>query len=274
MVHDASSAGLDSIADPINGAALARFLRDAGSEVRVQVLDHCPSTNALLLERARAGAPHASAIVCEHQSAGRGRQGHAWISEPGDSLTFSLLWRFDAHLSGLPALGLALAVASARALESQGAQGIRLKWPNDLLFEGRKLGGILIDSFRDAGGTSVVAGIGLNVANARSLQTRIGRGIADLRESGLRVLRTDILAVQLAYLEQALAGFALGGFAPVRDQWMARDAWPGRRLQLTSASGIKAEGESAGIAEDGALLLRCNGVVKAHYSGELSLRPA
>ena len=138
--------------DLIDRAELEHRLVGPVREFQVEVLDECGSTNALLGERARSGAAHGSVIVCEHQTAGKGRRGNAWASAPGCSLTFSLLWQFSRPSSELQGLSLAVAVACAKALERHGAHRLRLKWPNDLIIEERKLGGILVESLlRDAG---------------------------------------------------------------------------------------------------------------------------
>ena len=171
-------------------------------------------------------------------------------------------------------MSLVVALASARALEAQGAVGIQLKWPNDVLFDGRKLGGILVETFHQADRTVAVIGIGLNVRHSRSLHDRIGHAVADLREAGVRADRTAILAAQLGGIEAALEVFATKGFACFRDEWLARHAWQGRQVSLGSADRVEAVGEAVGVAEDGALLLRADGVLKAYYGGELSLRPA
>ncbi len=274
MVPDAPSATPFEPLDPIDHEVLAQFLEISGSGIQVEVLDHCASTNAYLLERARAGAPHAGAIACEHQTAGKGRRGSAWVSAPGASLTFSLLWRFGSRVAALSGLSLAVAVASARALESQGGAQIMLKWPNDLLFDGRKLGGILIETLHDAGSTVAVIGIGLNVRNSPSLRDRLGHQVGHLREAGALGTRTELLAAQLAQLEQVLSSYEKEGFAPLREAWLARHAWQGRQVQLSSGGRLHAQGETVGVAEDGALLMRTAGVVKRYYSGELSLRQA
>jgi BirA family biotin operon repressor/biotin-[acetyl-CoA-carboxylase] ligase len=274
VVPHATSPELLRAQDPIDPDTLARsdVLRQSG--VRVEVLDQCTSTNVLLAARARAGEPHASAIVCEHQTAGRGRQGRSWISAPGASLTFSLLWCFDAPQPALSALSLVAGVASAQALESQGARGVQLKWPNDLLFDGRKLGGILVETFRRENRTAAVVGIGLNVADSQSLDDRIGHAVTDTRKAGVRATRTAMLAAQLGGLCEALGRFETGGFAGFRDAWQSRHAFQGRRVRLLGADRHDTEGEVVGVADDGALLLRSAGVVTAHYSGELSLRSA
>lgn len=246
----------------------------SGSPIRVEVLGQCASTNSLLLERARTGAPHASAIVCERQTAGKGRRGNTWISSEGDSLTFSLLWRFVSDISALSGLSLAVAVACARALEARGAAQIKLKWPNDLLFEERKLGGILVETLPVAGGVAVVIGIGLNVRNAAVLRDSLGYPVADLQEAGAVGTRTALLAAQLAELADLLPFFEKGGFVRLREEWLERHAWQGRQVVLASGTHRHVQGEAVGVAEDGALLLLVEGQVLPCYSGELSLRLA
>jgi len=260
--------------DRIDHEVLARCLEISGSGIQAEVIDQCGSTNELLLERARAGAPHASALVCEQQTAGKGRRGSAWISAPGASLTFSLLWRFGSVVSALSGLSLAVALACTRALESQGAAQIKLKWPNDLLFDGRKLGGILVESLQDAGGTVAIIGIGLNVMVSPALRNGVGHPVADLREAGARGTRAELLAAQLAQLAHLLPRFEKEGFTPLREEWLAHHAWQGRTVRLSSGGRMHAEGETVGVAEDGALLMRVAGVIKRYYSGELSLRQA
>ncbi len=257
--------------DLIHGEAIAQALEMFRLNIPVEVLAQCPSTNALLLERARMGAPHASAIVCENQTAGRGRRGSTWISATGASLTFSLLWRFGSTVSALSGLSLAVAVAVARALEAQGGAQIELKWPNDLLFRGRKLGGILIETLSSADSTVAVIGIGLNVRNAPALGDRVGHQVADLREAGALGSRNELLVAQLLQLSQVLPTFEKHGFAPLREEWLARHAWQGRRVRLSGGGHQEAEGEAIGVAEDGALLLQVAGEVRRYYSGELSL---
>src|SRR5258708_11373661 len=107
-------------------------LKKVSPELCVEVLDECPSTNTLLAQRAAAGAPHGTVLACEHQSAGRGRRGHSWVSMVGGSLAFSILWRFPRGAGALGGLSLAVAVGAAKALERLGTRGVGVKWPNDL----------------------------------------------------------------------------------------------------------------------------------------------
>lgn len=155
---------------PLELAAIASALDACGGlacHFDVDLLAVCDSSNTRLLARAEAGAPSGTVIVARQQTAGRGRRGRHWISSADDSLTFSLLWRFPPAVA-LEGLSLAVGLALARALEQMGGTGLTLKWPNDVLFEGRKLAGILIElSSTHARGSerrlAAIIGIGLNL---------------------------------------------------------------------------------------------------------------
>lgn len=245
--------------------------------VQVELLDECASTNAELASRT--DVPGGTALVCEHQSAGRGRRGHAWTSGLGASLTFSLLWRFalpPAALSGLP---LAVAVIAAEELEHQGCAGIALKWPNDLLHQGRKLGGILIETTRSSGPheTACIIGIGINVRLPSSLAGRIERPVTDLAAVATaqgRHLpdRTTLLCALLRALAARLPRYQAQGLPAFREAWLRRHAHQGRQVRLLQDERVLLEGEAQGIAEDGALLVRTAKGLERVLSGEVSLR--
>lgn len=266
----------DSPDDLLDEAALASRAARLPTPLSVEVLDECPSTSSVLLERAATGAAHGSVVACEHQSAGRGRRGNPWLSARGGSLAFSLLWRFQGRPAALAGLSLAVAVLVARALEREGAAGVRLKWPNDLLHGDGKLGGILVEVSADAAGASAaVIGVGLNVRLDAEARARIGQPVADLAQCAAALpSRTELLAALLESLAEGLGRFAREGFAPFREEWQRRHAWQGRRVALTSSGRRVVEGEALGVAEDGALVLRSPGGVERFHSGELSLRPA
>lgn len=257
--------------DLLDREALARMLQADSTGVSVEIVDECPSTNGVLMERARDGAPHASVLACERQTAGRGRRGKPWHSGIGTDLTFSLLWRFEQGAGALSGLSLAVGVALARALARFGHADVQLKWPNDLMLRGRKLGGILIEV---AGGrpSAVVIGVGLNVRWCAARAAEVDQPATALSEEGGSVpSRTALLAAALAELGTALGEFARGGFASFRAEWLGRHAWQGRRVTLRIAEREVAEGEAVGVGEDGALLLRSARGVQPFHSGELRL---
>ncbi|HYU69330.1 MAG TPA: biotin--[acetyl-CoA-carboxylase] ligase [Burkholderiales bacterium] len=239
------------------------------------MLDECPSTNSVLAQRAAAGAPHGTVLVCEHQSAGRGRRGHSWVCAVGGSLAFSVLWRFPRGAGALGGLSLAVAVGAAKALERLGTHGVGVKWPNDLYCGGRKLGGILIESSGDIlGPSTVIVGVGINVRLGTQTRERIGGPATDIAShSEALPSRTAVLVESLGSIAGVLARFSREGFAPFRKEWLQRHAWQGRRVALLQAGRRVAEGKVVGVAEDGALMLASVEGIERFHSGELSLRP-
>lgn len=256
--------------DLLDGERLSALLHRAFA---VEILDECPSTNGALLERARRGAPHALALACEHQTAGRGRRGKRWESGIGTDLTFSVLWRFQRGAAALSGLSLAVGVALVRALARLGYGGVQLKWPNDLQLRGRKLGGILIEVIGDRlGPSAVVVGIGLNVHWSAARTVAVDQPATGLPERAVSVpSRTTLLAGLLLELRSALDQFAHAGFAPFRAEWLQYHAWQGRQVTLRVAEGLVAGGEAVGVGEDGALLVRSVRGVERFHSGELRL---
>jgi BirA family biotin operon repressor/biotin-[acetyl-CoA-carboxylase] ligase len=260
--------------DCLDATAVRAHLGEQARLFRIELLDACASTNTLLLERARAGAPSASVIACELQSAGRGRRGNSWQSGLGGSLTFSVLWRFTRGAAGLSGLSLAAGVAVARALDQAGVAGGQLKWPNDLLHAGRKLGGILIELHADGPeSTAAVIGIGLNVRLHPAQRDAISQAVTDVASISRQMpQRNRLLGATLVELAQVLDDFSKHGFVPLRQEWEARHAHQGKAVTLSSGEGNTVEGRAAGVAEDGALLLATARGVERFYSGELSLR--
>jgi BirA family biotin operon repressor/biotin-[acetyl-CoA-carboxylase] ligase len=261
--------------DLIEPDVLAAQLGRTSPELCVEVLDECPSTNAVLAGRAAAGAPHGAVLACEHQSAGRGRRGNSWVGAAvGGSLAFSLLWRFPRGGGALAGLSLAVAVGVARSLERLGTRGARVKWPNDLYCGERKLGGILIEVSGDVQGPSAaVVGVGLNVRLDALARERIGRPATDIAShSDALPSRTALLVALLESVAAILAQFSREGFAPFKEEWLRRHAWQGRRVALSQADRRVAEGSIVGVAEDGALMLSSAKGIECFHSGELSLK--
>lgn len=259
----------------LNPAVVEQHLgADAGRFV-LDIRDTVESTNTLLLERAAKGAPGGTVLAAEWQTGGRGRLGRAWHAGVGEALTFSLLWRTARGAGALSGLTLAVGVALARALESAGAGGVALKWPNDVLWRGAKLAGVLTELHGDAlGPTAVVIGVGINVRLSKATRARIGQAAADL-ETACEVVpdRNWLLAGVLDELDRLLEVFGRAGFASLRDEWQRRHAQQGRRVTLTLPDGTRRSGRARGVAEDGALLLETRSGTQRFLSGEISLRP-
>ncbi|HMM55147.1 MAG TPA: biotin--[acetyl-CoA-carboxylase] ligase [Candidatus Desulfobacillus sp.] len=260
--------------EPLDAGLVVAALA-APARFSLEILDSCASSNTLLIERAQHGAPSGSVVACERQTSGRGRRGRAWLSAPGASLTFSLLWRFPPGMPPPAGLSLASGVAVARALEGLGAAGIGLKWPNDILAGEAKLGGILVETLRAEGGHVAVIGIGLNLRLPPDIAAAVAAPAAAL-EAALPVLPSPsrLLAALLDSLALMLDEFARGGFSGVRAEWLARNVHEGRRVAILAEGAAAVEGRCAGVDADGALLLECGGGLRRILSGEVSLRPA
>jgi len=268
--------------DLLDAAAIAAALHSAQANavpaIRLQVVDQCASTSSLALAHAREGAAPGLAIACENQTAGRGRYGASWHSGIGTSLTFSLLWRLPQGVAALSGLSLAVGVAMLRALKRHALEGVSLKWPNDLLAGGAKLGGILIELPGDAPGPStIVVGVGLNVRLDAALKAGIDQPATALAEIAARAgaalpTRSALLASALEELALALRRFGTSGFAPFREEWQQHHAHQGRQVVLQLNQRRIAEGEALGVAPDGALLLRSARGLEQFHSGQISLR--
>ncbi len=256
---------------PISVAGIAARLGLAARRFDIDVLPRCDSTNAVLLGRAQAGAPSGTVVVAEEQTAGRGRRGRTWFASPGDSLTFSLLWRFAPGRA--PAgLSLAVGVAVARALEGVGAGETTLKWPNDILMQGRKLGGILVELVADPPHAAII-GIGINLRLPQGMPEDVRAASAAIGAPGAAVDANEVLAAMLGELLATLDTFATGGFAAIRAEWMTRHAFQDARVRLSTDFAPPSEGICRGVDTDGALLLETDGRVERILSGEVSLRP-
>ncbi|WP_180682901.1 biotin--[acetyl-CoA-carboxylase] ligase [Tepidicella baoligensis] len=237
----------------------------------IEVLPTIDSTNTELMRRARQGLADPLLLVAAEQTAGRGRRGRNWVSRPGGSLTFSLgLPLRPADWSGL---SLAVGVSLAEALHPD----VRLKWPNDLWWQDRKLGGILVETANVGSGRYAIIGIGLNVTTPKLPETPPDlHGAAPMPAVGLHTLAPQValtaggwLARVLPALVRDLLVFEREGFAAFQARFSQRDALRGRAVRLSDGQ----EGMADGVRADGALWLQgpCGRV--AVVQQEVSVRP-
>lgn len=238
----------------------------------ITVLDSVDSTNTWL------GARSSDPEVClaEFQSAGRGRRGRSWVSPFAANLYLSLSWRFAEWPPGFTALGMVTAIAAVRALEALGVREVRIKWPNDLIAGGRKLGGVLIDiQGEPPGATRAVIGLGLNVRMPAAAAQDIDQPWMDLATltDGHPPERNRLAAALIGSLVTAMREFADQGFAAFSADWQSLDLVAGRAVALHSHEQT-VTGVAAGVDEQGALLLKTPQGVKRFVSGDLSLRIA
>ena len=247
-----------------------------GTHIRLEVVDEIDSTSTRLTQLATEGAPSGTCLAAEWQSAGRGRRGRSWHSALGGSLTFSLLWRFERGAGHLGGLSLAAGVAAARAFEACGVQRVQLKWPNDVVVDFRKLGGILVETSGEMQGPSVaVVGIGVNYRLGESVLERIDQPVTDICACAPSPpTRSQLLARLLAELDVAFEEFERGGFAPFRDAWRALNAHEARWVRVMPPRDPPFDARVSDVAADGALVVStADGRTLALSSAEVSLRP-
>ncbi|PZO08403.1 MAG: bifunctional biotin--[acetyl-CoA-carboxylase] synthetase/biotin operon repressor [Lysobacteraceae bacterium] len=287
-IESLRAAGVDVQARPGQGYCLASplSLLDAAAiadglcasaraeSAGIDVVFETDSTNALAL-REPVPASGTRAWLAERQTAGRGRRGRRWASPLAAHVYLSLSRRFDGGLAALQGLSLAVGVAAADALHALGYTGVGLKWPNDLIADGQKLGGVLVEIGGEAGGPMhVVVGLGLNVRMPASAARDIDQPWCDL--ASLSPTPPSRQAVCIALLDTLLpmmSRFEREGLAAFVDGWARHDLLAGRAVKLQVGTRV-VEGVALGIAADGALRLRDATGEHHHHAGEASLRAA
>lgn len=226
-------------------------------------LGEVPSTQAVAFALAGEGAPDRTVVVADHQTAGRGRFGRRWHDEPGASLLVSILLRPRLEPSRLPLLSYAAAVALAEALQAAAGLAGRLKWPNDVLVDGRKIAGILLES-RIGPVPAVVVGIGVNVAQ-RAFPPDLAPRVTSVALAGGRSADREILLAALLERFDAWRGRLEGeGFAAVRERWLALSDTLGRRVRVDGRVGIAVD-----LDAEGALVLRDGATLHRVIAGEM-----
>ncbi|MFO7286350.1 MAG: biotin--[acetyl-CoA-carboxylase] ligase [Gammaproteobacteria bacterium] len=261
-------------------ALLGRIPEAAARRIeQLELFVSLDSTNRRLLESEPPRPGAARICIAEYQHAGRGRRGRRWIVPPAAGVCLSAAWSFVEPPEALSALPLASGVAARRAIHDACGLDVTLKWPNDLVLDGGKLGGILVETVpRHAGGVLAVVGVGINVALPRDAAASSDwpGGAADLAGAlgGVPPSRTELAAALIARLVEVLGGYAETGLVPYLGELRAADALEGRRIVVTDAY-RETIGVAAGIDADGALLVadergRCRRIL----AGDVTVRPA
>jgi BirA family biotin operon repressor/biotin-[acetyl-CoA-carboxylase] ligase len=230
------------------------------------------STNQYLMQK----APQLTApwlVLAEHQRAGRGRRGRSWQSPLAGNLYLSLLWRFRQVSANFASLSLVVGTLVCQVLRAQGVAQLGLKWPNDVLCEGKKLCGILIEMRGETNGPyDVVIGVGLNFAMPDAAARQIEQPWIALQQVMSTLPSRNALVAQLTdAMLSALPTFETQGLAPFLAEWLMLDAYRDTpvRLQLGDR---EISGIARGVDEQGALRVEQDGKLQRYYSGEISLR--
>lgn len=239
----------------------------------VTVLPVVDSTNQYLLDRIyelRSG----DACVAEYQQAGRGRRGRHWFSPFGANLYLSMFWRLEQGPAAAMGLSLVIGIVMAEVLRELGAPDVKVKWPNDLYLNDKKLAGILVELTGKTGdAANIVIGAGINLSMRSPDTSIVNQQWINLQEAGVKINRNELVARLLKRLRDTLIDFETRGLAPFVERWRELDNFIDRPVNLLIGE-QKIYGIARGIDAQGALLLDREGEVTPFIGGEISLRGA
>ncbi|PHM62316.1 bifunctional biotin--[acetyl-CoA-carboxylase] ligase/biotin operon repressor BirA [Xenorhabdus ishibashii] len=237
----------------------------------IEVISVIDSTNQYILEKL-AELDSGDACVAEYQYAGRGRRGRKWISAFGRNLYLSMYWRLEQGPAAAIGLSLVVGIIIAEVLNRQGADRVKVKWPNDLYLDDKKLAGILVELTGKTGDAAhVVIGIGMNISMSSDQQKSIKQNWTNLQQSGTIIERNKLVAEIIVELKKALIQFENEGLTSFIPRWFELDNFINRQVKLIIGD-QEVHGIARGIDQQGALLLDINGIVSPYIGGEISLR--
>jgi BirA family biotin operon repressor/biotin-[acetyl-CoA-carboxylase] ligase len=255
---------------------IRRELGELNQFVNLELLNVIDSTNKYLNTSANI-KPHASVVIANIQTKGKGRRGRSWQASVGESLSMSILWKFDKGASGLSGLSLVVGVAIQRLMKKIGINNSFLKWPNDLLIlEGDsyfKLAGVLIELQGDLESRcSAVIGVGLNYDLSNDILNNIDQPATNIK----KYLHSDIDLNQLSAMLikeiiNALSEFEKNGFLSVKEEWLSYNAFKDKTISFIKSGGEVITGQIVDVENDGALnIMQNNGIHEILISGEVS----
>ncbi len=237
----------------------------------IKLLLTVDSTNAFLLREGNAEG--ITVCFAEHQTAGRGRRGREWVSPFAAHIYLSLKLSISTGVAALEGLSLAVGVVVARSLQELGVLGVQLKWPNDVLWEGKKLGGVLIEVVGDPSGVChLVVGIGLNIKTLSSMNSLIDQPWIALDVMLPRELhRNRLITILLNNLVPLLSRYEMESFLPYKVEWESLNFHKNQRVNITMGA-VTAQGIFRSVNDAGALVLDTDTGLKTYHGGEISLR--
>lgn len=246
----------------------------APGNAQIMVQHVTDSTNSQLLQRLQSGqlVEPGSVIVAEAQTAGRGRRGRAWYSPFGTNLYFSCYWRLEQGVPAAMGLSLVIGLAVCRLLQQHYQLAAKVKWPNDIYVNDKKLAGILVElSGQVDAGCDVVIGIGLNIGMPEQSKQHIDQPYTDLRtESSEHVERNSLVVELQRQLILVLQAFNTTGFAPFATEFNQHDLYANRQVCLLAKKPIT--GVCRGVDKQGGIIIETSQATEVYYGGELTLR--
>ena len=238
---------------------------------KIYTFDTIDSTNNCARVLAGCWAEEGTVIIAEEQTAGRGRLGRAWLANPNENLTFSIILRPPLRPDQLNILPLYVAVAVAQAVERVTTLMLECKWPNDLLLNGKKAGGILIEgSVKQNAVEHAVVGIGLNV-NQERFVGELARTATSLRlEKREPIDRQKLFREILKAMEQQYSSASTSGFQSILPLWLSRTTMINKPISVLD-HGKRISGIVKGLSPEGGLILQSDGIERVLFAGDVSL---
>jgi BirA family biotin operon repressor/biotin-[acetyl-CoA-carboxylase] ligase len=262
---------IELLSEKIIKKELSSIARQCCNELAV--LFKTESTSSYLFNRLDSEKSHGNAVFAEYQSNGRGRRGNQWLSPLASGVCVSVAWHFDAAPNALGLLSLYMGVATARTLSALGVDDIGLKWPNDIVINDKKLGGVLLELRGEASGpVDVIVGVGVNYDLPEFASADIDKAVTDMCSlTEKRLSRNKIASTLLSNIFEILQELQSGTSSNLLDEWRQYDQSLGRRAKLILL-GKEIEGILKGVDNQGSLLMDVDGQLKSFTSGEVSLR--
>ncbi|MFL0801891.1 MAG: bifunctional biotin--[acetyl-CoA-carboxylase] ligase/biotin operon repressor BirA [Agarilytica sp.] len=267
------SGGVDFLDESLIRGRLPASVADFFSQIIV--LPEVASTNQFLLDQINSadGCANGSICLAEMQTAGRGRRGRKWQSPFAQNIYLSLSCCFETGIAAMEGLSLAVGVSVVKAIRDLEIEGVSLKWPNDILVDESKLGGVLIEIAGDVSGQcQAIIGIGLNVQMSDSVMGSVEQPWTDLHSLVAQIpKRNEIIGSLLKQLFPVVSTYETKGFSAYQAEWESLCPHIGREVVLTTPS-QKIEGTMVGVDASGALRVCVGGEEQTYVGGEVSLR--
>ena len=267
---------LQTVVELLDRDSIELFLDDSVKTLinGIEIYHELTSTNQCLLDRNKQADIHSNVVLTEYQTSGRGRRGNVWHCPLAGGIMLSIGWCYDYPVVSLMHLSLAVGNAVMRSLSRSGINGAGLKWPNDLVYKGDKLGGILLETRSESAGPStIVAGIGLNYAiSGNSKLMKTVQPWTDINNIvSPPPSRNRIISVLISELIGTLYDFQTIAAEKHVAEWQEYDCIRGKRVRL-QLPGNQVEGIVEGIDNNGALVISTNGVLNSYTSGEVTIK--
>jgi len=261
---------------PLDKQAILGFLPRQSEDYgdRLHLVDEIDSTSNFLITLNAVKPVSGAVCIAEAQPGGRGRRGRSWVSTPYSNILMSMSWQFDRGPASVAGLSLAAGVAVVKVLRAFGIRDAGLKWPNDVLWNNRKLAGLLLDVQGEAAGPSrVVLGLGINVLIGEKEALNIDQPWVDMKIILDEVVdRNRLVAALVTQFESMFTRFGSSGLGAFEQDWQQAHVFQGQTVSLLHGSEVLV-GIAEGINENGALKLRdATGQVNYYHSGEVSMR--